>query len=372
MSPARSTTDAGIARWRLGTQHLVAPFQRRSLDVVRDFLAVQAENVGQTAWAVACRTTTPDPADLDRLLETGAVIRTHVLRTTWHYVSAEDVGWLVELTGPRVQRTTGQALRKVHGLDARSLGRAQDTVVDVLASKSDLTRSELAAELTARGIRAASGDAGMFTMLLLTHTELSGLICSGPPRGGEHTYAVMAERVPAQRRLDKDEALGELARRYVLGHGPATERDLAYWASLTLGDARRGLDVASEHLATFDHDGRIYWHAAGASISTATKSEPRGHLLQILDEIYRGYQDSRWLLDAAGLVPRGRETQTGMALVDGQLVAAVRRTVRKDALVFDLKPYRSMRRADLDAVRTAARRYGDFLGLPAEVLSAPS
>ena len=365
---AAGLTDHDLARWRLRTQRLVAPHHQCALDVVRGFLGVQAENVGQTAWAIACRTERADPADLDALVASGAVIRIHVLRTTWHYVAAEDAGWLIELTGTRVRRTTGQALRTVHGLDDAALGRAQETVVEVLAERGELTRPELAAALSDRGVVAAAGDPGMFAMLLLAHTELSGLVCSGSPRGGEHTYAVMAGRVPPARPRERDEALGELARRYVLGHGPATDRDLSYWATLTLGDARRGLDIAGSALAALEHDGRTYWHAADSE-PPGKPLEPRGHLLQILDEIYRGYQDSRYLLDAAGLLPRSRETSTGMALVDGQLLAAVRRTVRPKALTLDLTPYRPLRKSELAAITAAATRYGDFLGLPAELRS---
>jgi hypothetical protein len=114
-----------------------------------------------------------------------------------------------------------------------------------------------------------------------------------------------------------DRGPGELALRYFTGHGPATERDLAYWATLTLTDVRAGLAQVRDRLDSFQHDGRTFWHAPGdAPRGTA---EPAGHLLQILDETYRGYQDSRWLLDAAGDVPRTRETATGMALVDAQL-----------------------------------------------------
>ena len=139
---------------------------------------------------------------------------------------------------------------------------------------------------------------------------------------------MFADRIPSPRRLDRDEALAELALRYFTGHGPATERDLAYWATLTLGDVRAGLAQATDRLDSFEHDGRTFWHAPADP--PATGGSPAGHLLQILDETYRGYQDSRWVLDAAGIVPRTREATAGMALVDAQLVAAMKRTVTAD------------------------------------------
>jgi Winged helix DNA-binding domain len=216
--------DLDIARWRLRSQHLVWPYAVSAGEAVGSLLAVQAENPSQAAWAVASRTPDPDQAELAALLGDGTVVRTHVLRPTWHFVRAEDVGWLLELTGPRLRRVTGQQLRNTHGLDERSVDHAVTTVTDALASRGELTRAQLADELRDRG----TPGSGQLLMILLAHAELGGLICSGTIAGGEHTYALMDERVPAPRRLARTEALAELALRYFTGHGPATERDLAY------------------------------------------------------------------------------------------------------------------------------------------------
>jgi hypothetical protein len=353
--------DIDIARWRLRSQNLVWPNAASAREVVGSLLAVQAENPSQAAWAVASRTERPDQSELARLIKDGAVLRTHVLRPTWHFVPAEDIGWLLDLTGTRVRRVTGQQLRDTHGLDARAVDQAIAAVMQALASRGQLTRAQLADELRERG----TPGGGQLLMILLAHAELDGLICSGGAVDGEHTYALMEERVPVPRRLNRTEALAELALRYFTGHGPATERDLAYWATLTLTDVRAGLQQVRGQLDSFEHDGRTFWHApADAPVGPR---EPAGHLLQIRDEMYRGYQDSRWVLDAAGDVPRGRETATGMALVDAQLVATMRRTVARDHVRFDLRPYRSLTPAQIDALDRAAGRYGEYLGLKARV-----
>jgi hypothetical protein len=201
-------------------------------------------------------------------------------------------------------------------------------------------------------------------MLLLAHLELHRVLCSGVPRDGEHTYALFADRVPAPRHLDRDEALTELALRYFTSHGPATGRDLAYWATLTVTDVRRGIDGAADKLASFEHDGRTFWHALGDAPASAS---PTGHLLQVLDEMYRGYQDSRWMIDAEGVVPRTRESAIGMALVDAQLVAAMRRTLNSKAVTFSVRPHRGLHAHELEAIRDAAARYGEYLGLEPSV-----
>ncbi|WP_021593545.1 winged helix DNA-binding domain-containing protein [Actinomadura welshii] len=353
--------DVDVARWRLRSQHLVRPHAGSAGEVVGSLLAVQAENPGQAAWAVAARTRNPDQADLATLLDDGSVVRTHVLRPTWHYVQAEDVGWLLDLTGPRVRRLTGRQLRNAHGLDESSIDQAVAAVLEALESRGHLTRAQLAEELSERGVLGG----GQMLMILLAHAELDGLICSGRVADGEHTYALMAERVPAPRRLSRTEALAELALRYYTGHGPATERDLAYWATLTLTDVRAGLHEVRDRLDSFEHDGRTFWHAPGEP--PGDPQDPAGHLLQILDETYRGYQDSRWVLDAAGDVPRTREAATGMALVDAQLAASMRRTIGRDRVRFDLRPYRALTRPQLEALDQAAGRYGEYLRLKTEV-----
>jgi DNA glycosylase AlkZ-like len=353
--------DLDVARWRLRSQHLVWPYAVSAREAVGSLLAVQAENPSQAGWAVASRTPSPGQAELAALLDDGTVIRTHVLRPTWHFVLGEDLGWLLELTGPRVRRVTGQQLRTTHGLDERAIGRAVAAVVGAVADRGQLTRAQLAGEMRGRGI----GGSGQMLMILLAHAELDGLICSGTITGGQHTYALTAQRVPAPRRLGRAEALAELAWRYFTGHGPATERDLAYWATLTLTDVRAGLAQVHDRLDSFSHDGRTFWHAPGDA--PTGPQQPAAHLLQILDETYRGYQDSRWVLDAAGQVPRTRETAAGMALIDAQLLAAMRRSLAPGHVRFDLRPYQALKSPQIEALGEAAQRYGAYLRLEAQI-----
>jgi hypothetical protein len=357
------TTDREIARWRLRTQHLVKPHAGSAAAVIRSLLAVQAENASQAAWAVASRTPHPDPGELAALLDQGRVVRTHVLRPTWHFVAAEDIGWLLELTAPRIRPLIVRQLTETHGLAGDRLDHATSAVLDALAEQPDQTREQLADCLRGQGVE----PDGQLVMLLLALLELDRLICSGRWRDDAHTYAAFADRVPSWSRLDRDDSLAELALRYFTGHGPATERDLAYWATLTLSDVRRGLTQVRDRLASFDHGGRTFWHAPSDS-PPARRLVPEGHLLQILDEIYRGYQDSRMVLDSQGIVPSGRESAIGMALVDAQMVARMKRTVGR-RVVFELRPYHgTLPPSHWVPVEQAAARYGSFLGLGYELV----
>lgn len=359
--------DVAIARWRLRNQHLTAPQAGSAAEVVDTLLAVQAENPSQSAWAVAARTNAPDPADLSGLIASGEVVRTHVLRPTWHYVARVDIDWLLALTSPRIDPVIDSQLRGE--LTDRELDRLTSAVLDFLSATPDRTREEVAELARDRLPAKADTITGHLVMILMAHLELHRLVSSGRPRDGEHTYATYADRVGTRvdaDDFDREDALARIVLRYFSSHGPATVKDLAYWATLTITDVRRGLASVEEQLVSFDHDGRTFWHAPGQAPPDGP-GQPDGHLLQLLDEMYRGYQDSRWVLDAAGVVPRQRETAIGIALVDGQLVAGMKRHLDASRVRFDLTPHRSLSTDERRALEDAAARYGEFLDRPAEI-----
>ncbi len=347
--------DRQIARWRLASQRLVGGRTGAPGDVVRGLLGVQAENFAQAGWAVAARGAPITWTQFTAAFDAGDLLRTHVLRTTWHFVDPDDLVWLVELTGPALRRLYVQSQR-AYGIDDRTLDAAITTIVDGIAGAGPQTREQLRARLHDAGLPAA----GPALTAITSSAEVMALICSGPLVGGDQTHALVRDRAPRARRLDRDDALAEIALRYFTGHGPATEKDLAYWASLAIGDVRKGLSAVADRLARFEHDGRVFWHAAESEPPPARTGS--AHLLQILDEMYRGYQDSRWALDTAGLVGRERESSIGIALLDGQIAASWRRRVTPREVAFTLTPYRALGARQRAALDDVAARYGQFLG----------
>ena len=361
--------DAAIARWRLRNQHLTAPHADSVGTVLDSLLAVQAENPAQSAWAVASRTTRPAPGPLAALLASGDVIRTHVLRPTWHYVARADIDWLLALTGPRLLKPIDAQLLGDLQLPPADVERLCTVVLELLAQAPDRTREE-AATAVREGVPAALATrvTGRTVMLVMAHLEVLRLVCSGRPREGEHTYATYEGRVGARvapEVFDRDAALARLALRYYTGHGPATEKDLAYWATLPITDVRRGLGAVRDRLDSFDHDGRRFWHAPGEP--PTGRARPLRTCCSSSTEISRGYQDSRWVLDASSLVPRRRESTIGIALIDAQLAAGMRRTLTGSQVLFELTPHRSLTSSEWQALRDAATRYGEFLGRRADL-----
>lgn len=360
--PGAPVDDRDIARWRAHSLRLHGTPFADAVAVVGGLLAVQAENHPQAAWAVATRGDGVTASSFAQRFDAGDVLRTHVLRPTWHFVLPDDIRWLLDLTAPRIRRAFVQAQRQ-EGMADRDLERAREVVVAALSGGKHLTRPALGAVLAAAGVAVTAGQRG----LVLADAELAGLICSGPMLDGAHTYALLAERASAARRLDRDEALTEIAVRYFTGHGPATERDLAYWASLTLTDVRAGIAAADGRLASFEHDGRTWWY--GDEPPADPHPQPRAHLLQTLDEYHNGVQDSRHVLDVAGIVPRGRATMVGMVLVDTQMVGGHRRTVTGDEVRFELGLLRDLDDAERAAVQAAAERCAGFLEVDRAVVA---
>jgi hypothetical protein len=357
--------DRAIARWRVHTLRLSGQRYPSVAAAVDGLLAVQAENHPQASWAVATRTTGVTESDFGRHFGDGVILRTHVLRPTWHYVSPDDIVWLVELTAPRVRQTMIQLQRSLD-LDDATLDRSAELIGEALSGGVHLTRDALGERLRAAGLPAEGQRLGV----MMFHAELSCLVCSGAVQDRQHTYALLDERAPAARRLDRDEALAELVLRYFSGHGPATERDLAYWATMTLTDIRTGLAAVGDRLDHVEHDGRTYWF--GQPPPDDASLSPRAHLLQTLDEYHNGYQDSRHVLDVAGIVPRGRPANTGMVLVDSQMVGGMRRAAKANEVVFDVNLFRDLDDDELRQVHAAGERYSAFLGVDASVVTAPA
>ncbi|HSJ52566.1 MAG TPA: winged helix DNA-binding domain-containing protein, partial [Anaerolineae bacterium] len=229
-------TRSEIAWRRLANQWITEPKPARPADVVARLGAVQAQDYAGAKWAVGLRLQGATDDDIDRSFAAGEILRTHVLRPTWHFVLPADIRWMLELTAPRVHAASAYMVRKLE-LDEDTFRRSNDALARALEGGHHLTRQELRGVLEQAGIAVHDG---LRLGYLMMQAELDGVVCSGPRRGKQFTYALLAERAPQARRLDRQEALAELAGRFFATRGPATVHDLAKWSSLTVADARDG------------------------------------------------------------------------------------------------------------------------------------
>lgn len=256
--------------------------------------AVQSQEHAIAPWSIGLRGDGLTDADVQAALAAGRVLRTHVLRPTWHYLAADDLRWVVELTAPRVEVANGPIYRRL-GLDDDLLRRTNRILADALRDGTHLTRRELRAVLEQHGI--APDNLGLAYIVL--RAELDLVLVSGPMRGRQQTYALVEERAPDARSRSRDESLAELTRRYFTSRGPATARDFRWWSSLLAADIRRGLEMVAADLESFTVDGRTYW--MGRAPVPERPDPPAGHLLQPYDEYFVSYSESRSVADLGAL-----------------------------------------------------------------------
>lgn len=332
---------------------------------VRGLLAVQSQDYYGAKWAVGQRVAGATDAELDRAFDAGELIRTHVLRPTWHFVAPEDLRWLQALTSPRIHRASGYQYR-LHEIDAALAARAAAVFERVLGGGQARTREELGRALGEAGIAAT----GLRQTYLVMHAELESIICSGPRRGRRQTYALVAERVPASRPRARDEALAELARRYVEGHGPAQAVDLSWWSGLTLGDARIALDLASPPLLREAIDGRTFFVSPSwpGPAAPPRRDQPIVHLLPNYDELLVAFRDRTDAMDPA-LPPPARvaaEILNHVIVRDGLGIGGWRRADDQRIIRIALNPLVPLAPADRAAIAGAVDRLSTFLGRPVE------
>lgn len=356
--------DRDVVDRRLVALGLAASSFATPEEVVRWMGVVQSQDYGPAKWSIAQRMTgsaNVTDAGIERAFNEGRILRTHVLRPTWHFVAPEDIRWLVELTGPRIQALSAYMYRTT-GLDEVVRARSNHVVAAALEGGRHLTRAELRNALATAGIATDGFRLGY----LLMYAEVTGLICSGPLRGKAHTYALLEERARQARRLTHEEALAELTRRYFLSHGPATIKDFRMWCSLSAADAGHGLAMVGSELERETFRDLTWWSGPAGLVPLAPS--PTVHLLQGYDEYVMGYTETRSLLDmdgSAAYSPTDRAIYVGVVMLDGQLAGHWKRTPGRAGVVIDVQLRIPFDDAQSRALRVAADRHGEFLGLPA-------
>jgi winged helix DNA-binding protein len=348
---------------RLRAQRLSgAPF-KTAVDAVRWFGAVQSQDYPGAKWALGLRVKGATDAHIDRAYNKGAILRTHVLRPTWHFVVPEDLRWMLALTGPRIRQGMAGRYRRLE-LDEGTVTRAQAAFGNALSGGRHLTRVELADALRTAGI----APDGQRLPHLISWGELGGLLTSGRLRGKQVTWALLEERVPRARVLDRDEAIGELTRRYFVSHGPAQLRDFVWWSGLTLAEARRGVELAGDALDHHAIDGKEYWFDAALPAARVTAV---AHLLPNFDEYSVGYTDRSAMLHPAH--PFRPELfafssiLANVVTVAGQVVGAWRRVTGRTGLRVEVRPLARLTARERVAVEGAGVRLSRFLERTVEV-----
>lgn len=356
-----STTKAphrDVIRRRLTSQFLTARGPTTAHELVRALGAVQAQDYPGAKWALGVRTRSETDEDIERQLDEGRILRTHILRPTWHFVAPEDIRWMLALTAPRVKQATAYHSRSV-GIDARTLRRSHEAIANALAGGRHLTRLELAEALGRARVNDASGQR---LAHLVMEAELDGLIVSGARRGKHFTYALLDERVPPAPARDRDESLHTLSRTYFTTRGPATIRDFSWWSGLSMADAKRGLEMVRAELE----------HSDGAWFdpSVEPKAATSAFLLPNYDEYFIGYKDRSAIgqrIKHTIPVTGGSANITHVAFIDGELVGGWRRLAEKEGVVVAIEFWSKLSDAERGKIDRVVKRLGAFLGVSVRV-----
>jgi hypothetical protein len=319
--------------------------------------AVQAQDYTGAKWGVGMRCRGVFDLDVDVAFNEGRILRTHVLRPTWHFVVPSDIRWMLALTAPRVNAVSAYYFRKV-GLDDAMFLRCNELIVHALTGGKQLTRDELREVLARGGI--AIDDLLRVTYIMM-RAELDGVICSGGKRGRQFTYALLDERVPHTKKLDREEALGLLTRRYFSSHGPASIKDFVWWSGLMVSDARRGIEMNRDILTSEIVDELEYWYSPSErDVAEKFSASLPSFLLSNYDEYTIGYTNHDVIYDPVFssklelLFPHS-------IVIDGRVVGAWKREFKKDGVVITTKLFTSLDGAQKRSLITAAEAYGKFL-----------
>lgn len=349
-----------ISRHRMSTQRLIGPPFGTPQEMVRWHGAVQSQEFADAKWGIAQRCQGVTDADMNRLFNEGRILRTHILRPTWHFVPPEDIRWMLALTSPRVHALNRSRYRDFE-VDTEVVIRGQALMTTALRDGAFLTRTELSEALRQGGIEAT----GPRLAALVMHSELDGLICSGPRRGKQLTYALLDERVPPTPAVTREEALVALVYRYFSSHGPATPHDFAWWSGLTVTDARAGLALLKGTVAS-ERIGETTWYFV-PSVDTSMSEAPSVHLLPPFDEYFVGFrsQEPTFLPETWERWGRTKDVRNVFPIaVDGIISGGWRRQVKTREVVVSVPIAPPLDPAGWEAMREAAAGYGRFHALP--------
>lgn len=332
---------------RLHHQQIAETAFSKPSEIVQWLVAMQSQEYAQAKWAIGLRLPGVSDADVEKDFNEGRILRTHVMRPTWHFVAPEDIRWLLMLTAPRVHAISAFYYRQA-GLDAKLFNRAHNIIAKTLEGGKFATRKDLQEALAQKKI-IREGPALSYIMV---HAELEGLICSGPRQGKQFTYALLEERVPPAKKYTRDEALATLAQRYFTSRGPASVQDLAYWSGLTVKDARDGAAQLSKDFIRKETDGREYFYLP---IDAAKKMQHATFVMPDYDEYGISYQDREALLPGGS----ANHVFEHSMVIDGQIAGSWKKAAKKG---IDVTPFTKLSAAKQKVVDKAVARYLAFGG----------
>ncbi len=235
-----------IIAHRLLNQQVAETKFKKPAALVSYMMAMQAQEYAQAKWAIGLRLPGLTDADVEKDLNDGKIIRTHILRPTWHWVAPADIRWLMVLSSPRVHAFNRLYYKKTE-LDTKTLNKCMNILIKQLEGNNFKTRKALNEEFKKAKILTDT----LRLSLIMMHAELEGIICSGPREGKQFTYRLLDELVPSAKLVSREELLADLTYKYFNTRGPATLQDFAWWSGLSMTEVKEGVAQVGKKLDSF-------------------------------------------------------------------------------------------------------------------------
>jgi len=345
-----------IAKIRLLSQQIAKPSFAKAKDLVAWMGVMQAQDYNMAKWAIGIRLPEATEQIVEAAIHKGDILRTHLLRPTWHFVSADDIHWMQSLSAGKIKaklRTRHKQLELTESVCKKS----NKVIEKVLTKNGHLTRKEIVAALKAAKFAV---DENRSSHLLLW-AELDGLICSGNLKDKEPTYALLNERVPEKKILSKEESLAELAARYFKSHAPATLQDFVWWSGLNITEAKQGLELIKDTLQAEKIGDQTYW--LPQSFSSPVKKQSDVYLLPAYDEYVISYKDRSAVLSAenAKTAMSNNGIFWPIIIINGKVAGVWKRTIKKDKTIVETTFFKTPPATIGKSLKKAEKAYCDFV-----------
>lgn len=348
-----------IAFLRLKNQQLTSTGFQTPKQLVCWMGAMQAQDFNQAKWAIGVRMPHLKEDQVEEAFNKGEIIRTHLMRPTWHFVSADDIYWMLELTAPQIKAVLNSRHREL-GITEFLVNKCYLVIEEALNSNEHraMTREELLQELDRAGIPTDLQRASHFML----RAEIDGIVCSGPIKAKKQTYALLSQRVPERKTLTREEALARLAKSYFMSHGPATVADFTWWSGLSATEARKGLEAVKNDLVSVKTASDTYWFSASSSMTE--KLTDSVHLLPAYDEFLISYKDR-----SASVTTEDHKKAISsngifrpVVLVNGQISGLWKKVIKKDNIIIETEYFRPHNKIEEQAIAKAAALFSEFAG----------
>ena len=343
---------------RLQNQQIsISPIQTPE-ELVSHMLAMQAQVYPMAKWAIGLRVRSCADQQVEDAFNDGKILRTHVLRPTWHFVSPTDMRWLLKLTGPRVLAFNKTYYGR-HELDQKLFTKCNNVLVKSLRGGKQFTRTFLQEELKKAKIKVA----GIRLAFVMMQAELEGIICSGKKEGKQFTYALLEERVPPLKEIGRDESLFLIAHKYFTSRGPATINDFGWWSGLSIKECREGIELCKNKLNKETQNGKEFFFFPNEIIKSSVAD--RTFIMPDYDEYGIAYKDRSAILGEK--VSDKSHASLGyphVLVIDGVIAGTWKISKgKKNATLLQTKIPARLQKIHKSAISLAAKRFTEFTHL---------